>query len=635
MLNINIRKSNLPIIQETNFVTSKKIALDINLEGLIQISYTDRNLVDIVEKLVIDLLITKIDKYGDVYDSFSLILEKLNKELKVLSKDYNLDTINIFLWIIQWDVLHFSILGNYSIYLIKNSKIIDIAEWMQGKNLEFSYISSWNVNVSDMIFLSNLNLLDYITKDDIFEIIRTKKIDKLEIIEQILSQEATNEQYNLISISNTTEYTEESKNIAFDLIKGKFLSLKDKLIENEKVDTIVTKLKNKINLKNKYVYLWFLSVWILMSAVFLYSIISSILNNELQKSVPEQYKTKLIEAKLILDRSNKDLWNKEVFDANIKKAESLIFEVRWKNIFLNDVNKLLDFISLLKKQSNWIETFNLENDKQEIAFKDANFGLIWIFEVSKKYYFIGKNSLIWPYIKWEEPKTYNYPDWEEIISADVTPEWNIFLLTKTYRILQFYKQSFKYINVGWQQTWENSIWIKTFNSNLYLLSDKKNQIYRHKPWVNWFSAKSPLIDDKDTKNLLMYDFAIDWWFYILNNDLSIEKFFSSPSYIKKSIIINWIKNTTYVNNSNTPPKMTVWLNLNYIYILMDNKIWIFEPDSRNYKDVKWVKYVWQLEPSDSTINSIFVPKDWTIYVWNKAWVYLVNFEISDNKVVVR
>ncbi|MDD2565265.1 MAG: hypothetical protein PHZ26_01110 [Candidatus Gracilibacteria bacterium] len=635
MLNINIRKSNLPIIQETNFVTSKKIALDINLEGLIQISYTDRNLVDIVEKLVIDLLITKIDKYGDVYDSFSLILEKLNKELKVLSKDYNLDTINIFLGIIQGDVLHFSILGNYSIYLIKNSKIIDIAEGMQGKNLEFSYISSGNVNVSDMIFLSNLNLLDYITKDDIFEIIRTKKIDKLEIIEQILSQEATNEQYNLISISNTTEYTEESKNIAFDLIKGKFLSLKDKLIENEKVDTIVTKLKNKINLKNKYVYLGFLSVGILMSAVFLYSIISSILNNELQKSVPEQYKTKLIEAKLILDRSNKDLGNKEVFDANIKKAESLIFEVRGKNIFLNDVNKLLDFISLLKKQSNGIETFNLENDKQEIAFKDANFGLIGIFEVSKKYYFIGKNSLIGPYIKGEEPKTYNYPDGEEIISADVTPEGNIFLLTKTYRILQFYKQSFKYINVGGQQTWENSIGIKTFNSNLYLLSDKKNQIYRHKPGVNGFSAKSPLIDDKDTKNLLMYDFAIDGGFYILNNDLSIEKFFSSPSYIKKSIIINGIKNTTYVNNSNTPPKMTVGLNLNYIYILMDNKIWIFEPDSRNYKDVKGVKYVGQLEPSDSTINSIFVPKDGTIYVGNKAGVYLVNFEISDNKVVVR
>jgi len=53
-----------------------------------------------------------------------------------------------------------------------------------------------------MIFLSNLNLLDYITKDDIFEIIRTEKIDKLEIVEQILSQEATHEQYNLVSISN-------------------------------------------------------------------------------------------------------------------------------------------------------------------------------------------------------------------------------------------------------------------------------------------------------------------------------------------------------------------------------------------------------------------------------------------------
>lgn len=635
MLNIDIKKSTLPILEENNFVSSKKVTIDFNLEWILQISYHDRNIVDIIEKLIIDLLITKVDKYWDLYDSFSLVLEKLNKELKILSKDYNLEPINIFLWIIQGDIVHFSILGSYSIYLIKNYKIIDIADWMQGKNLEFSYISSWSVNVWDMIFLSNLNLLDYITKDDIFEIIKTEKIDKLEIIEQILTSESNKEQYNIISIVNIIQNEDESKNIAFDLIKSKFLSLKDKLIENEKVDSVLTKLKSKINLKNKYVYVSVLTFWILISIWLLFLIINSILTSQIQRSVPVEYKNKLIEAKLIIERTNKDIWNKEVFDANIKKAEGIIFEVRWKNVFLNEVKKLLDDISILKKQSNWIETFTFSEDRQEIAFKDEKFNINWIFEVNKKYYFIGKNSLIWPYIKWEVPKVFSYPDWEEVISSDVTPEGNVYLLTKTFRILMFYKQEFKYIKAENQQSWENSVSIKTFNWNLYILNEKKNQIYRHKPSVNWFSAKASLIDEKDSKNLQLEDFAIDWGFYLFKNDLSIDKFFSTPSYTKKSIVINWIKNTTYVNKSSITPRLFVWQNLNYLYLLMDNKIWIFEPDSRNYKDVNSVKYIWQLEASEWNIDSFFVPKDWTIYIGNKSWVYLIHFEISDNEIIVR
>lgn len=635
MLNINIRKSNLPILKETNLVSSKKIWIDIGLEGIIQVSFHDRNISEIIEKLIIDLFITRIDKYWDVYNSFSLILERLNKELRTLSKSYNLDWINIFLWIVQWEVFHFSILGNYSIYLIKNWKIIDIADWMQWKNLEFSYISSWNVNIWDIIFLANLNLLDYITKDDIFEIIKTEKIDKLEIIEQILSQEAVSEQYNIISISNTQEKTQENKNISFDAIKEKFISIADKIKENEQVWTLVEKIKEKVDLNNRYVYFSLLSIGILVSISLLYAVVAWILDNQMSKSMPEQYKNKLIEAKLILERTNKDIWNKEVFDVNIKKAENIIFEVRDKSVFLSDVNKLLDYISVLKKQSNWIETFNLTEDKQEIAFKDANFGLVGIFELNKKYYFVGKNSLVWPYIKWENPRTYNYPDWEEVIAADITPEWYIYLMTKSSRVLQFYKQEFKYVNVEWQKTWEVWVWLKSYNWNIYILWDKNNQIYRHKPSVNWFSAKFPLIDEKDSKKLTINDFAIDGGFYVLKKDLSIDKFFTTPSYSNKSIVINWIKNTTYANKSNIVPKIIVWQNLNYVYLLMDNKIWIFEPDSKSYKDVKWVKYVWQLEPSDWTIDSIYVPKDWTIFVWNKKWAYLIHFEVSDNKVIVR
>ena len=44
-------------------------------------------------------------------------------------------------------------------------------------------------------------------------------------------------------------------------------------------------------------------------------------------------------------------------------------------------------------------------------------------------------------------------------------------------------------------------------------------------------------------------------------------------------------------------------------MLLDNKVWIFEPDSKNYKDVKSVKYVGQIEALDTDIKSIYIPKD--------------------------
>ena len=635
MLNINIKKSNLPILEEKNFVSSKKITIDIGLEWIIQTSFSNKNIVEIAEKLAIDLFLSKIEKSWDVYNAFSLVLEKLNKEFSILAKDYNLSQMNVFIWIMQSDVLHFSILWNYSVYLIKNSRIIDIAEGMQGKNLEFSYISTWNIGLNDMVFLSNLNLLDYISKDDIFEISRTDKIDKLEIIEQILSQEAVEEQYNIISISNENEKQNENKSASIDAIRNTFLSIKDKIVENEKVENLIWNIKTQVDIKNKYVYVSFLTIGILIAVMFLYMIIGSILNRQMEQSIPVEYKNKLIEAKGIIERTNKDIWNKEIFDTNIKKAENLIFEVRGKQLFLNDVKKLLDDISILKKQSNGIETYAFASEKSEIEFTNEKFDLVRIFEYNKKYYYIGRNSLIWPYIKGEPQKEYRYPDGEEALDADVTQEWNVYILTKTFRIIQFYKQDFRYINVEWQRTWEWASSVKSFNGNIYLLSDKKNQIYRHKPGINWFWAKDSLISEKDSKNVKIYDFGVDGWFYIIKDDLSMDKIFTTPTYSKRSIVINGLKNGSYAVTSEKIPKLSVWLNLNYVYLLMDNRIWIFESDSRNYKEVKSLRYVWQLEASEWEANSIFVPSDGKIYVGNEKWVYLVNFEISDNKIMVR
>jgi len=65
--------------------------------------------------------------------------------------------------------------------------------------------------------------------------------------------------------------------------------------------------------------------------------------------------------------------NRDVFNANIKKAEDIIFEVRKKQVFLNDVKKLLSDISILKKQMNGVESFDPKTAASEYLFEGNDF----------------------------------------------------------------------------------------------------------------------------------------------------------------------------------------------------------------------------------------------------------------------
>lgn len=83
---------------------------------------------------------------------------------------------------------------------------------------------------------------------------------------------------------------------------------------------------------------------------------------------------------------------------------------------------------------------------------------------------------------------------------------------------------------------------------------------------------------------------MDGGFYLLKEDLSIDKVFGLPAYSKKSIVINNLPEN-YAQDGNESPEFFIAQNLNYVYLLLANRIWIFEPDSKNYRDVKSIKYI--------------------------------------------
>lgn len=401
---------------------------------------------------------------------------------------------------------------------------------------QFSYISSGAINPGDALCISNKNILDYLTKEDLSEIIslEEKQDEKSKsIVQDLIDREIrsgsthifflVNKALSVASPFSILDNAYVQKTLAFtqEHIKKGVKSLK----ENPSLEKHIAKIQETINLEDRFVRGVLFGLGIVVSIFFLYLIISSLFSAQNSTTVPEEYKNKLIEAQLIIEKSNKDLGNREVFNENIKKAESIIFEVRDKQIFLNDVKKLLTDISILKKQMNGVESFDPKSTSAEYTFTDTAFGLQNVFEVSKKLYFVGKNSLIGPYIKGGEVKTYTYPDGEEALSSDTSGDGYIYIFTKTGRLIRFYKGEFVYVNVEGQKTWEKAKEIRFFNSNLYLLSEDGQQIYKHKPGVNGFASKSDVLDTKDTKGHNIISFGVDGGFYLLKEDLSIDKVF--------------------------------------------------------------------------------------------------------------
>jgi hypothetical protein len=118
-----------------------------------------------------------------------------------------------------------------------------------------------------------------------------------------------------------------------------------------------------------------------VSLLLLFGIIQSLFNPLSNPFIPEEYKNKLIEAELILSKVGKDLGNREAFDLNIKRAETIIYEVREKQLFAEDVKKLLDLVSILKKEMNGITSFIPAKNQTEYAFgPESTMNLLGIFE---------------------------------------------------------------------------------------------------------------------------------------------------------------------------------------------------------------------------------------------------------------
>ena len=127
--------------------------------------------------------------------------------------------------------------------------------------------------------------------------------------------------------------------------------------------------------------------------------------------------------------------------------------------------------------------------------------------------------------------------------------------------------------------------------------------------------------------------AIDGWFYLVKSDLSVVKFFSNP-YRLESLTVSKIPEN-YNLEEWKRFEVKAWIKLNYVYMLLNDKIFVFKPNTTDFKSTRNLTYVWQIEWWNEKIIDFNVDSDWEITVLNSKWLYRLKFEVSDDKLILR
>ena len=619
-----------------NTIIKRNINLDKNLDCFVLISTNDSKFWELILNNILESVIDKISK-ENAYNDFWVALENINALIKWWEKDSEEKVkLDIIIWILNDNNYIFSNIWKASCYLInEKEEVIELTNKEDNKK-EFNYISSWELKNNEIIVSATKVLLNYLSKSDLLDgLVLSEDINIFnKNIKNILLSEVLEKNIAISSlkyISNKEENTENSK---IYLIKNNLLKFFDNKLSKNLLWYFLV-LKDKVNNSSKNVKNVVFLSWLIISIFLLYSILSTVVWISTQNQNKELAKQDIIKAKTYIRIASENVANPESFEINIKNAENIVKKLEKEKLFLNDLAKINDNINILKKQFNKIEIFE-END-ENIIYKGSFKNPVQIVKNKLKPYIVTQKWVVWPIIPNSKAKNYIFNSLEENeIFVDSAFIWdNMYLLTNLSKIVKFTKNGyFSYMDVSWQKTWEKAKQILSYAQNIYLIW-YDNQINKHTLYWNKFKAATKYLKKDDLTQIWdILSVAIDWSFYILKKDLSMIKFYSNPYRIEK-LTLNKLPKNYYLEEENSIIELKTRANLNYVYLLMNNKIWIFKPNTKNYKNTKSLTYIWQIEGDKNEIKDFFVNHDWQIIVLNDNWLYKIDFEISDDRLLIR
>jgi len=629
-------------IKRGNSILLKHINLDAELDCFIIINTKESTIAEVLMTQILDIMIGNISKYN-TYKDFSSCLESINYFLKTWQNDgKKIKSLDVFIGILNKSNLIFSTVWSPWGYLIKrDGELIEIIDKGE-KQSEFSFISSGDINDGETLILSSMRLLDILSKTDIRESAELETSEEAwKNLEHILMGENIDENIGLISLKNNFFFAskeEKKTHIILQRLKNSFFKIGD----NRMVKTAIAKtmhLYEQISKQGKRIKNSIFIAGILVSIIILYTIIGGVIGNTQTNKEITLSQQQLEEAREYIRIANENVANPDVFDLNIKKAEEIVYEIQEKQLFLTDIEKILDDISIIKKQFNGVESFSESQDNLiNTAIPEDS---IKILEINNKTYILWKNKVVGPIIAWQEnPKQFVFENLEANDSfkeAVVMSDGTTIISTNWGKIVSFKQNGyFRYVDVLGQDVWEESVELDTFAQNIYFINNERNQIVKHKKVSDNFESWVNFLEDSDSKSIgNILSIAIDGGIYILKNDLSMIKAFNSPKYRLESLLINKLPKNYQIENTSAPIKLKTRGELSYVYLFLNEKIWVFKPNSTNYQDTKNLTYIGQIEGKMYDIKDFYVHRDGEIYILNENGIYQLNFEVSDNKLIIR
>lgn len=535
---------------------------------------------------------------------------------------------------LEWDSLTLAtIWGTHGVLIEKNGNLTDITVH-ENKYFEFHSISSGKIWNGATVYLASNNIENLLGTDILDELTRLESSAWLETTKNLLEREISSN-LHIIRLSRRTPDANfpvfsREKRKQWDILRDKGVLL----IEYVRSKKMWEKTKNYIRklptLENKRYQYGFLSIGIVLLFVLLYSLISSLLG--VFENNKSDSKNLLIQAKILVEEWQKLSTNPVAFNLKITAAEKILFDLRKEQIYTTDIQELLNQIASMKKEVYDIQSIDMSRYSTLIPFDPSKIAPVWVFEKDKKLTLLGEESAIINYVTGDKTlKQIKYPWSEKVHNFDAGEDGSIFLLTEQNHIMVPRRDEFAYVNVTGQSSWEDALWIKTFNGNIYLLTTLKNQIERHKPWINGFSQKSDILSK--TKPWIL-DLSIDGWVYLYMEDGKILRYLGDSEKLS-NITLNKIPWEWNINPILWTTFITRW-NLSYTYIHNWNRIWIFQPNSKRFQDITSWEYRGQFElKTEEAIKSIAVPRDGSIYVTTDKWVYELKFEFVDGKIIFK
>ena len=607
---------------DEEIIIKKHFNLDKDVDCFIIISSDDNKFGDALSHKILDSIIDRIDA-DNIYDDFSAFLETINSFIKAWHIDSKHEAKNnVMISLLHKKDFLFSTIGHSSCYLINSQKeVIEVTDHKDTKKY-FNYVSQWNIESNDIIICSNLRLLQYLSKSDFIDSLKVSNIDSfVSNLKDILSQE---ENSNNICIT-ALQKKDLIQNKVNSFTQHKYFQIAQdyglKALDNnitKKIVGLAMLSKDKLLKQSHLIKNISIVIAILLCFLVLYSIISSLLSSTTQSSQKDDAKLQLQQAIEYTSIANKNLANPAIFQENISLAEDIISNIADENLYINDVNKISGDISILKKQYNGVETFEATAEN-EMYSNLPGFSGNNIINNDGKLFIIHDKSITGPIIAGQEAKNNVFDKLEaDEVFIDATLLGNdIILLTNFSKVVSFTKNAyFSFQDVKDQVTWDKASSIYSFgNNNIYFISEDGKQVKRHRKNTTWFNAGQEYLSEEDAKALgWIQAIGIDGGIYILKDDMSMVKLFVSPEYRLQSMILNKLPKNYEFSEGKIDIKTAA--NLNYVYMLLDNKIWIFQPDSRRYQDTKSLTYIGQVEGKNHDIQDFYVNNDKEIFIIN-------------------